>query len=104
MITVTKKEFTDWIKAQPDDKPMDIGGSHSEAECGCPMVQYANEMFPKEVLPEKWGCGFARWVPESSPDAKAFASFEKGKVIDSFIKDGIFNRSKTFGALKKSLK
>jgi hypothetical protein len=104
IILVDKKGFIDWIKAQPDDRPMDMAGSsNTDRRCKCPMVQYAEENFPKGVLPEEWACGYSVWEDQGIINDAVFAKFKDGKQIDHFIKSGVLNDSKTFGELKKSI-
>jgi hypothetical protein len=38
---ITRQNMIDFIMSQPDDKPVDFRGNHIDAECYCPMMEYA---------------------------------------------------------------
>ena len=49
-ITVTKEEFFNFIKVQPDERELDFSSSMSNDDgCGCPMLHYAKENFDKPI-------------------------------------------------------
>lgn len=94
MITVTKESFQDWIRKQPDERPVDMGQNYCDEPCGCVMVHYGKD--------KGWkfrGCGTKSWCVEDGED---IAEFEEGH-LNKMIKRGSINRSKTYGELKKDL-
>lgn len=42
--SISLRQLKDFIRSQPDDKPVDMNTSNAgEGECGCVMIQYARE-------------------------------------------------------------
>lgn len=84
---VTIKEFHAFIKAQPDDRPIDMGENRDDHPCGCVMVHYGRKYFPGQFI----SCGFYTWLG----DGETLAEFEKGIGIWTVIQQpnlgGIFN-------------
>jgi hypothetical protein len=50
MIIVTKEQFFNFIKSQPNDRELDFSSSISNDDGhGCPMLHYAKENFDKPI-------------------------------------------------------
>jgi hypothetical protein len=111
MITVTKKEFFNFIKLQPDDKEVDFDECKIACEIGCPMIQYAREVFLKidNVYVSYYG-----WLIKVPIDGISvheyipFASFEDNFTFSSFClfdQDdlGETTSKTTYGKLKAHL-
>lgn len=78
MIIVTKDQFFNFIKSQPNDRKLKFSESTISAPCGCPMVHYAKEFF-KEYGPV---CALTScWVKDGYV---AFARFEPEITLYSF--------------------
>lgn len=43
MPTIPYSTFSDWIRSQPDDRPINMLESYELSSCGCIMIQYARE-------------------------------------------------------------
>ena len=57
MLEVTKKEIAEFIKEQPDDRPLDMKENKIDNECGCLMIHYA-----RENGIDCSHCGISDWV------------------------------------------
>jgi len=94
MKTISTKEILDFVRAQPDDKMVNMTESLNSDPCGCVMVQYGRE---NNI---DFDCCLAR-------------SFYRNKSFENpiaFLEDSIFyilgiagNWIGTYGELKKKL-
>ena len=106
MIKVTKQEFQEWIKAQPDDRPVDMQIysntiiEYDYSPCGCAMWEYAKDHY----FPDFDACGDSSWnVRDLKGVTKPIAKFIDVEYLGNIIDNGVNNPSKTFGELKKQL-
>jgi hypothetical protein len=100
MTIVTKKKFQDWIKRQPDDRPVDMSHFWKSDRCGCAMVQFGQDGHIPFWKEDGRRCGAHNWA---DVHRATHAEFEDNLMISDIIQGGGFNKSKTFGALKKTL-
>ena len=101
MITVSKQQFQDWIKAQPDDRKVDMAQCYRHEPCGCVMVQFGED----NGFQQFEHCGGTEW---SFRDVTRQAHRVIEAKLDGFhlrdvIKGGFFNENLTYGELKKDL-
>lgn len=82
MITVTKEEFFNFIKVQPDEKELDFSSSISNDDgCGCPMLHYAKENFDKPI----YYALASVWISERTETGfTVHARFDNGFGLHSF--------------------
>jgi hypothetical protein len=119
-VTIVKiKDFTDWVKAQPDERPVDMGNNYLNDRCGCAMVQYGQEVLKLEG--GKLGCGTACWQMNCDSHSGRFVALFEGLFIDennrvqridpekfsigifSIFPEVGYDEQTTFGELKKYL-
>jgi len=82
MIIVTKEQFFNFIKAQPDDRELRFSESSTNQPCGCPMIHYAKEFFDESYL-----CALTfSWVKDQRIP---YAEFERGINLYSFLCNAI---------------
>lgn len=88
-MTLDPKDFFDWIKQQPDDRPVNMNQNLIVHEgCGCLLVQYGKHL----NLRFDW-CGF---------DTIGLIRFKTGNIkVLPFIVDAINNDITTFKEAKK---
>jgi len=43
-MTLDHKDFFDWIRQQPDDKPVNMREASNKDPCGCLLVQYGRHL------------------------------------------------------------
>ena len=88
-MTLDPKDFFDWIKQQPDDRPVNMNQNLIVYEgCGCLLVQYG-----KHLNLRFDGCGF---------DTIGLIRFKTGNIkVLPFIVDAINNDITTFKEAKK---
>lgn len=92
MITVTKNEFFNFIKSQPDDKKLNFDQFTKNASCGCPMIHYSREVFNESDL----NASGRDWYGKRG----SYARFEFGFNLVDFSADHTYN----YGELKQHLK
>lgn len=99
MRIVTKEEFLEWIKEQPDDKNFNYDNVKNNTElCGCPMVQFGVD---KGV--DFYSVGSMSWFPLDS--MKDVMRFEPDFSFSSFYFFGDdFNPISAYKQLKQKLK
>ena len=97
---VTVKQLHDYVLAQPDDKPVRNGENDANDECGCVMVQYANDVLK---LPKNYACGFNNW--NNKGENIEFARIQGGTRIHRIFSLTFtqFCDIKTFGELKDAI-
>jgi hypothetical protein len=97
MTNITKQDMIDFILSMPDERKVDFNKSRArnKRECGCVMAQYAYEKLNHKGYVE---CGTTVIL-----DKKAKTIGDLDFELNEIIKNGYFNRSKTFGELKTSL-
>ena len=102
MKIVTKKEFVNWIKEQPDDRLVDMMETCSDQPCGCVMVQYGKDVFKLDI--DYIWCGGRKWWSERSTLLGEFDD-SVTNIWDLFegAYSGVKNVS-TFGELKPLIK
>lgn len=49
-MTLDHKDFFDWIRQQPDDKPVNMREASNKDPCGCLLVQYGRHLNLKFTL------------------------------------------------------
>jgi hypothetical protein len=113
MKIITKKEFQDWIKAQPDDRKFQFHENRNLPDlCGCPMVQFARdgnvpgwgEVDPEKSSVSDYGCGYAEWESTvSGYTTVILAKFEKDLELIDMIVDGEAAASFNYSHLKNKL-
>jgi hypothetical protein len=108
---ITKESFQAWILEQADDRPVNMSNCWAEdimlldtstgPACGCVMMQY------EEVLGKKLArCSNHEWFTKKENGGVVFemiAKFDNDMKLDVMFRDGIHNKAKTFGELKKDL-
>lgn len=96
MITVTKEQFFNFIKSQPDDRELDFSSSISNDDgCGCPMIHYAKETFNKPI----YYALASAWISERTESGFiVHARFDRGFGLDSF-----YCHAANYGQLKAHL-
>lgn len=114
MIKVTKEQFQEWIKAQPDDRPVDMDKFSTQrvgdGNCGCVMWEYAKD----HNFPEFTNAVIETWeniAKEHGHPERVVAQFEESDCegvrrcveLGNIIWRGCANSSETFGELKNSL-
>lgn len=100
MIIVTKNEFFNFIKSQPDDKELDFNQFAISTSCGCPMIHYAREILQEHNL----NASDADWYGINSKTHKygTHFKFENGFSLASFMPYNYQSRI-TYGELKQYL-
>lgn len=102
MKTITDQEIVDFIKAQPDDRPVRMGQCESSNSCGCIMVHYGREVLHIE---EPFICGEDIFRIASRP-LKRPARLERS--IFHFFNNNRTEHDEmlnlTYGSLKRQLK
>ena len=96
MIIVTREEFIQWIKEQPDDRLVDMGEFTSAYKCGCVMVQYGREKIPQY---DNFYCGSSYWW-NGGNDIAVFDGFS---IWDIIRLNSSEDYSTDYGTLKKCL-
>jgi hypothetical protein len=92
MITVTKEQFFNFIKSQPDNRELNFSESTTKESCGCPMIHYAKEFFKEhEPVFALTSC----WVKEGYVE---FAKFNREITLYSFYCNAV-----NYGQLKAHL-
>lgn len=91
---VTREEFLQWIMEQPDEKPLDWGGTFITDDCRCPMAEYNYQKHPN--VRSRASCYTTFRVGTETPLWK----FEQGFNFTSFYDESCTN----YGQLKDSLK
>lgn len=92
MIIVTKEQFFNFIKSQPDDKELNFNQFTQYSPCGCPMIHYSREVFKENDL----NVSCRDWYGRRG----SYARFESGFHLIDFSADNIYN----YGELKQHLK
>lgn len=93
MKIITKQEIIDFIKSQPDDRPVNMRQMVSTDSCGCFMVHYG-----KEVLEIKrpFFCGFQDFFNTHYSLEESIFDIVKYNTIGA-------SEFKTYGEFKKHL-
>lgn len=116
--TVTQKEFLDWINSKNPEDVFLMRSNMSFDECGCLMVQYANDtagFIPTNMGTPNWGCGYGEWEADlyfkEDPDdceTTPFATFENEMNIWDIVLDVLdgtdWSEPMTYGELQRRLK
>jgi hypothetical protein len=107
MITVTRQNMLDFIKVQPNDRPINFNEVYSDQSCGCLMVHYGKHAnFDFDCVSS------AFWLDTRKRIDNVAASFEEdesGNLISytDFVPPGFISAGKfelTYGELKEHLK
>jgi len=69
MKIVTRQEFIDWIRSNHGNKKINMSENKAGDPCGCLMVQYARDKFPKDFF-KKGSCGYESWTNQGRTIAK----------------------------------
>lgn len=67
---ITNKQFLEFIRAQPADRPLDFMHNRTEHDCGCPMVHLGREVLGLD----KFACGSDKWFDALT--SRTLAEFE----------------------------
>lgn len=99
MITVTRKQFEEFILSQPDDRELDFNANYipsdkGEQDCNCPMVDYGLQ----NNLPAFDTCFSNCWGSLSGQPRDMVAEFENGVYFEDYGTD-----HRTYGELKRAV-
>lgn len=96
MTIVTKQEFIDFIRTQPEEKRINFWDDCSNSECGCPMVHFG--------LAKKWEFMAVSCEAWFSQDVEDIAKFEEEFDFSQFCPGHPAPAEMSYGELKRHLR
>jgi len=99
MTTVTRQQIIDFVRAQPNDRPVNMDeNSNNETGCGCVMIHYGREIL-KLSQNDFEGCGCTVW---EGFNGDILAKIENRERIEKILSVKLYFRG-TYGDIKTKL-
>lgn len=98
MKIVETKDILEFVMAQPDDRPVDMGNNVANAKCGCVMIDYGREVLGFE----EFACGYSAWEKVDS-DNRHIAKIKGEQSIFDLLNISAHRSVKTYGEIKQKI-